>query len=180
MPDPSTSDETIAVRDIKETQEDKLPYVEVRRWRYDKVTGDVIANRCPKCQQWLPMSDFNKGVRTKHGSATYCRPCHNQWAKEWNKSEVGKQSRHRSRIRYEYDLNAQTFDLLRQNQQGVCAICKQSPDNGKELCVDHCHVTGKVRGLLCDKCNRALGYLKEDPQLIRRAADYLDQSKENT
>lgn len=150
-------------------------YREEGRWRYDCDTGQVIANRCPRCQQWRPLDEYNKGSRTKHGTATYCKSCSVQWASEWGKSERGRRSRHRSRVLYEYNLSAAEFEALKSAQNDQCKICQQEPDNGKELCVDHCHGTGRVRGLLCDRCNRAIGYLKESPALLRAAADYIEQ-----
>lgn len=53
----------------------------------------------------------------------------------------------------------------------ICKICGES----RKLHVDHCHKTGKFRGILCHKCNRALGFFKDDPALLRRAADYIDK-----
>ena len=61
------------------------------------------------------------------------------------------------------------FRLVLQN--GACAICKKRPKG--LLCVDHCHVTGKVRGLLCNKCNSALGFYDDDPKRVQAGADYL-------
>ena len=62
-------------------------------------------------------------------------------------------------------------------QSGGCAICGRKPEQQKRyqtLHVDHCHETGKVRGLLCDQHNLLLGQFNDDPKLLRRAADYLD------
>jgi len=70
-----------------------------------------------------------------------------------------------------YGMSLLEYELRLALQNGVCAICKKKP-NGL-LCVDHCHVTGKVRGLLCRKCNSALGFYDDDPGLARAGADYL-------
>lgn len=59
------------------------------------------------------------------------------------------------------------------SQQGRCAICKQ-PEVGQSLAVDHEHASGRVRSLLCAHCNRMLGYAKERPDVLRRAAEYLE------
>jgi hypothetical protein len=60
-------------------------------------------------------------------------------------------------------------------QGGVCAICS-APDESlkKRLCVDHCHTTGAVRGLLCDNCNTALGKFRDNADTLRRAITYLE------
>ena len=62
-----------------------------------------------------------------------------------------------------------------------CAICGQvetavsRTGRPKSIAVDHDHDTGRIRGVLCDRCNRALGYLRDNPDLLRRAADYLER-----
>jgi hypothetical protein len=61
--------------------------------------------------------------------------------------------------------------LLAQN--GVCAACFKTCSIKKNLAVDHDHKTGKVRGLLCQNCNVALGHARENPDVLRRLAEYL-------
>ena len=60
---------------------------------------------------------------------------------------------------------------LLERQRGLCAICKKIPD--RALCVDHCHSTGKVRGLLCHKCNMGLGLYSEDLEIMLAAMTYV-------
>jgi hypothetical protein len=60
-------------------------------------------------------------------------------------------------------------------QDYVCAVCKRDPEKG-HLHVDHDHVTGKVRGLLCGACNRTLGLTSESPERLRALAEYLERS----
>jgi hypothetical protein len=67
-----------------------------------------------------------------------------------------------------------------ETQRGVCLICEEAesaPDKStrktKDLAVDHCHATNRIRGLLCSNCNIALGLFKDDPALLIRAAAYL-------
>jgi hypothetical protein len=63
------------------------------------------------------------------------------------------------------------------DQDGRCAIC-YTEANGRMWHIDHCHDTGKVRGILCDICNRGIGNLKDDPKLLRQAAEYLEAARE--
>lgn len=77
-------------------------------------------------------------------------------------------------------MSERAYNLMLATQGGVCAICRNPETvtrNGviRPLCVDHDHKTGEVRGLLCVGCNSALGYLGDDPDLLRRAAEFLDK-----
>jgi len=69
-------------------------------------------------------------------------------------------------------------DSMSAAQGGLCAICRKAPDgkgNCARLHVDHDHLTGKIRGMLCHRCNRALGFTREDPTVLRAMADYLER-----
>ncbi len=76
------------------------------------------------------------------------------------------------RLKRAYGLTTAAKTAMVEAQSGVCAICKG--DFACKACVDHNHDTGKVRGILCNQCNRVLGMMKEDAQALRSAADYLD------
>lgn len=79
-------------------------------------------------------------------------------------------------IYYNYGLSEEEFKLLEQTQQGVCAICGQpeTVSRLKRLSVDHCHKTGKIRGLLCSNCNNGIGRFKDSAILLRKAAEYIE------
>ena len=70
-----------------------------------------------------------------------------------------------------YGLTPEEYNSLWDKQNGGCVICGSTE---KKLCVDHCHNTGVVRGLLCTNCNQGLGQFKDDPGLLRSAATYLE------
>lgn len=75
-----------------------------------------------------------------------------------------------------YGLGFKEYEEMLFKQNGVCAICSGEPPKNQHktrLNVDHCHSTGKVRGLLCDACNRAIGLLKDSPDLLNKAISYL-------
>lgn len=73
-----------------------------------------------------------------------------------------------------YNITPAEFQALLIKQHGGCAICG-GKGSGRQLDVDHCHTTNKVRGLLCNNCNRGIGHLKDDPALLRLAATYLER-----
>lgn len=76
-----------------------------------------------------------------------------------------------------YGLSLEDWERMYADQGGVCAICKQSESDKStrysNLAVDHCHTTGVVRGLLCSACNRAIGFLGDDPDRAKALAEYL-------
>lgn len=89
-----------------------------------------------------------------------------------------RQARARSRWYAQYGVDETWYQETLAAQGGVCAndSCGRTPDEeGKRLAVDHCHATGLARGILCEKCNRALGMLADDPARVRGLARYLER-----
>ena len=88
-------------------------------------------------------------------------------------------------MKRKYGMTAQKFDALFKAQGGVCAICRKPETRTlryksgdvvlQRLAVDHDHKTKIVRGLLCSKCNRGIGWLGDDPQTLRAAAIYVEE-----
>lgn len=78
-------------------------------------------------------------------------------------------------LRRTYGMTLEDYDRRVVEQNGVCAICRRPPASGK-LRVDHDHATNKVRGLLCDNCNKAIGLLFDDVLRMRAAADYVEKN----
>ena len=74
-------------------------------------------------------------------------------------------------LKRNFGFGVETFREMEANQDGRCFICGERPE--KSLLVDHCHESGKVRGLLCRKCNSGIGMLKDSPKLLRIALEYL-------
>lgn len=81
------------------------------------------------------------------------------------------------KLKYEYGIGLEKYNYMLASQNNCCAICKKT--DGKSLCVDHNHATGKIRGLLCNKCNKALGLFNDDPELLKIADLYLKSFKED-
>jgi len=87
-----------------------------------------------------------------------------------NKEHVKKVVRNYS-LKRKYNITPEDYNTLYNKQQGKCAIC----GNSEELLhVDHDHITGKVRGLLCLKCNRGIGFLNDDIKILQQAINYLN------
>jgi hypothetical protein len=76
-------------------------------------------------------------------------------------------------LKKSYGLTIEQYHEMLEAQAGVCAICLGADKAFAHLAVDHCHQSGKVRGLLCNTCNRALGSFQDDPERLKRALLYL-------
>lgn len=78
------------------------------------------------------------------------------------------------RLQRQCGITVDQYEEMKKSQRDGCAICGGPPKRGdKYLSIDHCHKTGKVRGLLCSSCNAGIGHLKDDLRLVERAAEYL-------
>jgi hypothetical protein len=105
------------------------------------------------------------------------REYHRKWRDRLS-PEKKLELRHQRRlwtVRTNYGLTAEQYTELMQSQSGVCAICRTA--TVKSLAVDHDHITGIVRGLLCSSCNNGLGRFKDSPENLQRAADYLVRTR---
>lgn len=79
-------------------------------------------------------------------------------------------------IKSMYGITMEEYNSILKSQNGGCYICgaKTANKRTKNLCVDHCHKTGKVRGLLCHHCNKGLGFFKDNLNLLRKAITYME------
>ena len=143
--------------------------------------------RCIKCKITKPRTDFytklanNKNGTTRRCSSSNCKQCASDYTKTKRKlpshiESYRRYSRNSARRRRFALLGADVAKLY-DMQNNLCAICK-SPEKHKRFALDHNHVTGKVRGLLCQQCNMAIGLLKDDPKIVRAAAEYIQKKEE--
>jgi hypothetical protein len=151
-----------------------------------KLTAQRIEKRCGTCGGTKPLEEFNVMRRSPDGRQARCRECQQRINREWkdrHRSLVNLSTREWARLNPErarehhflrrYGITLAQYEWLLRQQDGVCAICSQPCATGKNLAVDHDHVTGAVRGLLCDRCNHAIGSLEDDPGRADQAAAYL-------
>lgn len=113
---------------------------------------------CTGCERFLPTSDFYKTSKGD-GFVAKCKPC---WTVACRISVLQRK----------YGLSKEDLERMTKAQKGRCAICKRRPQ-GEALHVDHCHDTGKVRGLLCGQCNRAIGLFQHKTKRLTAAIAYL-------
>ena len=89
------------------------------------------------------------------------------------KSHHNPEHERRHSLKRKYGLTVEEYEMMLNEQEGVCAICRKPPTKDRRLAVDHCHKAGHIRGLLCTRCNVALGLFDEDAGRVLRAYDYL-------
>lgn len=123
--------------------------------------------RCPRCRRTVPLEEFAKNASSKNGLSSYCKPCHNIVTRENRIKKHGSSRNYLSK--YRYGIESEVADRL-VNEQGLfCPLCQvQIPEH-----IDHDHVTGRVRGVLCFNCNGGLGRFEDDVGKLRRAMEYL-------
>jgi hypothetical protein len=97
-----------------------------------------------------------------------------EYKRRYRKTPAGRLEVRAARLRREYGLTVQQFEAMLEVQGGRCLICRNPPRSGAHLHVDHCHNTGKIRGLLCFGCNGGLGAFRDDIGRMRAAIAYLE------
>jgi hypothetical protein len=149
----------------------------------------MATKKCSKCGEDKPISEYY----LKNGKPNNpCKGCVREQAAQWakdnpeknkaskqkyekaNKEKIAKYQR-AWRLKTTYGITSDDFERLSGEQYGLCAIC-MNPPTERGLCVDHCHDTGEVRGLLCDSCNLGIGLLKDDAVLCENAMTYLERT----
>jgi hypothetical protein len=128
---------------------------------------------CRLCGQDKVAGDFTWKTNGKIAHGQKCKSCFN----EINDTPEYKERQRDNHLKRLYGISADEYDTFYREQGGVCAICKQESDaTGKnaKLHVDHDHATGKVRGLLCYRCNVSMGFLSENQERIYQILDYLN------
>ena len=170
-----------------EVQEDIKP-----RWQsgirtIEQDEHGVFSKICTRCKERKQIDCFSPKHGSKHGYS-WCRSCNNATTREWVKNNYEKNrlsvdkyhkanpdSTRKAKLKYKYGITPQDWNDIFSKQDGRCAICgRHQTDIKRGLAVDHCHETNIVRGLLCHKCNSALGLLGDNPRILFNAAVYLE------
>ena len=122
--------------------------------------------RCCRCKKIKPINSFNNHNLNK--KYPYCNDCK-------------KLSGIKGNLKRQFNLSIDEYNILHEKQKGLCAICNE-PETFINchtktvilLAVDHCHLTGSIRGLLCRHCNLMIGNAKDSSKILRQAANYVD------
>lgn len=160
---------------------------------------------CCKCKLDKELSSefFAKDKNDKSGFTYQCKVCRSIKQKEWVKnnpekvkqtndrnkakrktfytSPKGKESSRRAHLKRKFGITLEDFNKMLQIQDNCCAICGGTETHDKHgvLAVDHCHTTGKIRGLLCFKCNGGLGFFNDNKTSLINAIKYLENYEFN-
>lgn len=135
---------------------------------------------CSRCKEEKPFSEFYRAKERKDGYRHMCKPCCNIAHREsYHRNKNGGWSdrtieyTRRNNIRKRYKITPEEYDAI--VGQDACEICGVE---GVRLHLDHCHVSGKVRGGLCRNCNIGLGLFQDSPNVLANALEYLNTHKQ--
>lgn len=144
---------------------------------------------CKECKVLKELTEYYKTKARKDGLSAKCKECIKSKERAYRTSEAGRAVRLAYRkgkglegrktdlkrwyFKRIYGISIEDVSAMIAEQGNLCAICKQRPEGIRPLAVDHCHKTGKVRAMLCDKCNRGIGFLRDSPEIIQSALDYV-------
>jgi hypothetical protein len=132
---------------------------------------------CIKCDGQKPVTEFYPHKSMTSGRLNKCRSCTKEENIAWRSIPTNRarwnEGRHAKNLEKQFGITRTQFDAMYANP--VCEGCGVAKSRqGKRLAVDHCHKTGKVRGLLCHECNRTISTAQDDPAILRSLALYLE------
>lgn len=137
---------------------------------------------CRVCKISKELDEFPVHKKFKDGHNSVYKECKRVEANKFysinSESILKKQKKHRRReILRQYKITEIDYAIMLVKQNGLCAICGEPPKKDKMLSVDHCHLTGKVRGLLCNRCNFILGLAHDQPSILQASLLYLKNNE---
>jgi len=140
-----------------------------------------MLKHCPKCNESKLLDQFYK---KRTGLQGYCKVCQQNISKKYFKDNPEKAVKNAGvwaksnpkkvkdkQLKWNYGISLKEYNNLAEQQNHKCAICDNSSKIA--LAVDHCHITGVIRGLLCRECNRGLGLFKDSSNNLIKAAKYI-------
>lgn len=147
---------------------------------FDTLTARSSMKKCRRCGKEFPATTeyFYKEKRKKGGLTLWCKQCRKKYLQEdkerfrerrkiykkkYYQQEQHKKARRDDSRRWKYGISPEDYSEMLQKQNNLCAICGKHQSNlTRSLAVDHCHISGKVRGLLCPVCNSMLGWYEKN------------------
>lgn len=129
---------------------------------------------CTTCGHYKEWPEFIKDKNKAYGYKAKCKECKR---KDYLNRYCPAKQRAKA-LKQKYGITTEQYEKMLAAQHQGCKICGiSSEEHGRFLSVDHCHTTGKIRGLLCHSCNTAIGLLKENLGNFRKAMQYLSAAQ---
>jgi hypothetical protein len=131
---------------------------------------------CSICMLWKSVQLFSPDRRRAGALLRRCRPCQVEAVRTSRDRNGSWPAWQNNQYLKKYGITLDQYGRMAEAQGDKCALCgkAETTSNKTRLCVDHDHLTGKVRRLLCSNCNRAMGLFRDDPALLRAAAQYIE------
>ncbi len=138
--------------------------------------------QCSVCKETKELDQFYNVKSTKDGKGYRCKECDNKARQKWAASnpERSHLSQRQRNLKHRFGVDLEWYEEQFKKQNYSCAICetKTNKTAGERqfwnFSVDHCHESGKIRGILCNNCNRALGLFQDNPELLKKAVNYVE------
>ena len=136
-----------------------------------------MMKKCTKCRKNKELSEFSfrPNSRYKDGYISECKSCNAKRASIYEKTHTAE--RRKTTIKRKYNLLYEDWLKMWTDQEGKCKICQAPFIKPSDAHIDHSHRAGKVRSLLCFRCNAGLGCFDDDPNLMLKAMNYLTSSQ---
>jgi len=116
---------------------------------------------------------YDRWTQKRYLSAR-CKVCHHEYERQ---SPTTRRNRKAEKLQLRYGMTYEQWERMRENENYRCMICGITEEEvGRKLDVDHCHSSGKVRGLLCNPCNSMLGHAKDNTEILQSAIKYLKEN----
>lgn len=129
--------------------------------------------QCTSCGEDKPLTEYHWHYKDKDIRRHVCKVCRCAKERQLNAGADRQVQRKNYLLQKTYGLTHDQFMSKLESQKYSCAICGTSWDGGRHFHVDHNHITGEVRDILCGSCNPGLGNFKDSPELLIKAAEYL-------
>lgn len=156
------------------------------KWKMDR--SSALVKVCTKCNKNLPLDAFHTDKQKIDGLYSSCIACNSHKRNDpvkkavWDKQYRARDNHYINKKAKEFNVSVEYLEKLYKDSKGVCAICNK-PETAisshkhrriRMLCIDHDHKTDKIRGVLCGRCNAAIGHFKDDVNSMHAAIRYLN------
>lgn len=147
------------------------------------MTQCIQTKRCSRCHEKKPVEDFHRQHKDSEARGAYCKPCALAAKRDhYSRTKETRVHDYEKSIRLRYGMSAEEYAMLCEAQDHRCLICGCDPhteyahlhEKAQRLNVEHCHESGRFRGLVCQRCNKHLAFAGDRPEILRRLLAYME------